>query len=1221
MSTGAPFTRPREGFRFRFGGLKVNEVPDAIGPTKYALAVNVREVGDSSIRTRPGQTQKFTTGNSIITDMRAYLGAANAAGDLSDVPRYLVRDAADNVWLDTGSSVGSLAATAYSGAAMIPFRPAASPTPWMYIANGADYQKFSSPDLSNVVTQQKVGIAEPQTPPDAFVSVVGRGEFPNALSAWTHGGTAGAGATSARVADTSGAVVADPASGGVVNSVQVSNASSYQRYMEIYINSVVYLVLDVFPRSAGYSISAIRYFSGTTGRCIIVPRNLAAGPGTEGQSILEQNLLSTLRRGALIAVGAETCIVWSITEGPDGTICIETSTALPHTTADGIAGLPAIQVIAVGGGPAPTPGHAISDTELDFTVTAGVGTETSPSAGAFTYGGFAFQPDDYFSFALKVDDLTKLNEIKLLFDVGDGSFTQNFYYYTVRPSDIASAVANASTQLASAQSVIQRAVIDEENAAAAHNQLKTASSAQLVPGSGQWGQFFVPISAFTRVGGDDTKSFLTMNAMQYLVNASATVHVSFADTTLFGSFQPDVGDVGEPYRYRVRPRSMVTGVKGNPSPSTRYGVSARRGKVVVNLPSAAYDGQIDTWDVFRFGGSVTSWRFIGSTPSSNSTFTDNFSDDAAQGGDELEFDNLEPWPSVDVPNNGTASTVCGTVAVVSTTDTDITYYLPGTLVQLGTVNVYTLWTRPVSLGGTNYLLQFVENAGAGTNLTYNIQEPLLANQALPYLWGPDVDGTVFAVGNPQHPGTLYFSKPFAPDSAPDTNNIEISPPSEALLGGCILDGLSYVASTERWWALYPQPDNPAQKFNFVQQPIARGLAAPYGVATDGKAIYWWAKDGIWSSSKGSLTDADLYSLFPHEGVVGNSYVYAATGQTVPAPDYSRAGTFRLTYANYYLYAVYQDSTGAYNVLVYDTRRGAWSLDVYGGAGLFVTAFYHPEQQAGSLASAPALYDELIMAIAPPPKGLPPKASVATQTVNANDITGAIHCALATFEYDGGDIRAPKQWGDFWVDCIPAAQNTGHTTASGEVLMVTPVSLGAAIAPAVSISPAVTRQRVPASVNGILVSDFVGLLFTWADDFLVLTIPTRLYAWQPSLTVQPAATIAYKTFGTSFGLDGYKHLRQVALAYVATAPVTLTIGTYDGQSPAVITLPGTGGAYQKTLFPVGPNKGLLYTFQFASAEPFQIFEDDSEYYVGAWLRDAAYAVPRNLGGREVEGAAI
>src|SRR5439155_7929642 len=130
------------------------------------------------------------------------------------------------------------------------------------------------------------------------------------------------------------------------------------------------------------------------------------------------------------------------------------------------------------------------------------------------------------------------------------------------------------------------------------------------------------------------------------------------------------------------PRSKITGAVGNPSPETRYGVNPRRQSVVVSLPSAAYDAQIDTWDIERYGGTVTSWRYAGSVPSSAANFIDNFDDDAVGAGDLLEFDNFEPWPVVDIPNNGTASIVNGTVALISTPDVDTATYLPGTLVQL-----------------------------------------------------------------------------------------------------------------------------------------------------------------------------------------------------------------------------------------------------------------------------------------------------------------------------------------------------------------------------------------------------------------------------------------------------------------------------------------------------------------------------------------------------------
>ena len=104
---------------------------------------------------------------------------------------------------------------------MIPFRPAESPVPWMYIANGSDYQSFSAPGAADAVTQQKVGIAEPQSAPDASISSVQVScvNEPAGGTTWTAAGTAGAVSLGARISDTVAAVFPDPL--GLVNTLQV----------------------------------------------------------------------------------------------------------------------------------------------------------------------------------------------------------------------------------------------------------------------------------------------------------------------------------------------------------------------------------------------------------------------------------------------------------------------------------------------------------------------------------------------------------------------------------------------------------------------------------------------------------------------------------------------------------------------------------------------------------------------------------------------------------------------------------------------------------------------------------------------------------------------------------------------------------------------------------------------------------------------------------------
>jgi hypothetical protein len=1301
------FTRPKEGFRFRFGGMKLNVRPDAMPPGKYPLAINVREYEEGTIRSRPGVTDLFGGAqHTSFTDLRAYSAIQN-----NNFPRILARDTVDNIWLDNGTQVGTLLGTgASSGATFIPFRPSQSPNPYMYIANGSDYQKFSAPSPTNAVVQRKVGIAEPQVAPDAgisqqLLSVVSRPATTN--NSYVNGGTAAATTTGARVTDQVVAVFPDPANTGMcsievggglmtagsVSGIVLTNAGSgygsapslnfsggggtgaqgyvtftqqwdghtftftltgivvtsggsgytsaptvtltggggtgatatafiqsasqtiqgYQPFMDIIIGSVppgnVFMVQDVFaPLANPLQIESIFYYSGASGLCVIVPSNIGTGPGIGNASNYDPLLFGALRRGALVQLNnAEVVLILNVTTGPDNTICFETTTVGTHVAGETITGIPTIYIQGV-----PTVGQAITSPTVSTSVTSGLGTVTQAlAASPFVSGGSSFQPDDYVHISINIGTLGSITEIKLLFDVGDGSFTQNFYYYTLRPADLAAAIANTITQLAAAQEVSQRSAIDEEAAIAANNYGATFSGAQSASGAAQWTEILFPISQLTRVGNDNTRSLANVNSAQLLINANASSTIQFNSLHVLGGYQPDVGDVGAPYRYRVRPRSSVTGARGNPSPEMRYGVSPRRQSVLVMLPFAVYDAQIDTWDIFRYGGSVTEWRKIGQAPSSSGTFIDNYDDDAAGEGEALDFDNYEPWPSIDIPLNVTATGVFGTVALVTIpAPTNVLRYLPGNLVQIGGQNVYTLRKRPVLISGTTYRMEFEENAGGGGGaMALSIYEPALANQMLPYMWGPDVDGTVFAVGDPLRPGTLYFSKGNNPDSAPDSYNIEIVQPAEPLLGGEIVDGLGFVASTERWWALYPQPDNPLQRYNFVQTQDTRGLAAPFGHCNDGKSRYWWAKDGIYSSSQGSLTDADLYPLFPHEGVEGSDVIY--NGIAIPAPNYALAAQFRLVYSLGFLYAFYPAvSTGlAGNVLVLNLKTGAWSLDNFADLNPLRTVFpvvltgYHVEQQSESAGS---LNPVLLFAGNITGIFLITTAQVFKQTDLSNDLGDPIQSTIAVAEFDAGDARAPKQWGDFFLDLQPSA-------AFGVV--ATPMSLGSPIAAPTTIPSGVNRTRLPVSVGGTLVSDFLGLLLQWTDDYTAQSAPTQLFMWQPSFDIQPARTIGWKTFGTSFGLQGFGHIQHIAIAWVSTTPITLTVTTFDGTSPQVITVPSSGGQYQKALFTLTFNKGQLFIFQATSTAPFQIFEDDIEIHVGAWSRQGPYQIFKSFGGAE------
>lgn len=873
--------------------------------------------------------------------------------------------------------------------------------------------------------------------------------------------------------------------------------SSYQREMAILIAGAPFVVQDVFtPIPNSLDIVGIYYYAGNTGRCVVVPKGLNPSPGTQGESLYNAAFMGSIRRGALVQIGNEVCYVLSTSVGPDGTISFETSTVGTHTPSETLSGVPSIEILGTC-----APGAAITSPDEEFSVTTGIGTITSQlSANPFVNGSVSFQEEDYLHFSVNIDNLANLSELKFLIDVGDGTFTENFYWYTVRPSDVGAAVQNTLTQLGAAELVAQRATIDEEQAAAAANQGTTSSSAQTVPGSSQWSEIMFPISALTRAGNDQTLSLNNAKAFQLLINASGALNVKFNSATVTGGFSPDVGDTGLPYMYWVRPRDSQTGARGNPSPIMRYGVSPRRQSVRIPLPTS-YPAYMDTWDIFRQGGAINDVRYLGSAPFSVATtyFDDNYSDDAIAANDVMETNNFQPFPTVGPPIKAVSATVTGTALVATFnqpsvepanagTLSQLAKLLPGNLINVGQ-QVFTLWTRPtLVIQGSNtqtWLMQLVENAGVIAAPFCAIREPAIASQSNQYVWGPDPNGVLFAVGDPLRAGGVSRTNPQNPDSAGEGNFDELCAPSEPLQNGCLLGGTSVVASSKRWWAGYPQ-QNPAVPYRWVEIQVGKELAAPFGICTDGKRVYFWAKDGICSHSLGaaqSLTDEDLYNIFPHEGkTIGQSVSYG--GQTVFPPDYSRKDNFRLAIVNGFLYADYQDATGTYRTLTYDTRRNAWCVDlVIVVAGPFATVDI-PTIHAGTI-------------------GVMTDSGVVKQQLFIGDRAGqidieqpganeSIFAVLATREEMLGDIRADKQFGDASLDCLPAA-------AIG--IVATPYSLNASVVGPTTVPTSAVRQLGVINLQGEQLKRSLGLLLQWIDQ----AGSSTLFAWQPSYIPKPEDT--------------------------------------------------------------------------------------------------------------------
>lgn len=233
----------------------------------------------------------------------------------------------------------------------------------------------------------------------------------------------------------------------------------------------------------------------------------------------------------------------------------------------------------------------------------------------------------------------------------------------------------------------------------------------------------------------------------------------------------------------------------------------------------------------------------------------------------------------------------------------------------------------------------------GTDLAYEIAEPILANQPLPYLFGPtDNINYTFGVGDALRPGTLYWCSGSNLDSAPDTNQMDVTDPGEPLVNGAMSGGRGVLFSIRRAWGIMPNFFNAlatvtgttGSTWTLQATSINRGLFIPRCVAIEGGGnIFFRVDDGIHISPGGggskSITDADLYPIFTHENEDGGTSVpqpVTREGVTIYPPDDSQPELQKFSIQNGYLYYDYVDTTNVPRTLVFDIQAMGWVWDLY-----------------------------------------------------------------------------------------------------------------------------------------------------------------------------------------------------------------------------------------------------------------------------------------------------
>lgn len=482
------------------------------------------------------------------------------------------------------------------------------------------------------------------------------------------------------------------------------------------------------------------------------------------------------------------------------------------------------------------------------------------------------------------------------------------------------------------------------------------------------------------------------------------VKVNGADLT------PIPGAVISSAQYRYVYRSAATGALSNPSPASDQQNVAALSNSLVATPST--DPQVDKIDWYRLDAGLLNYTYVGTGPNSTAAFTDTLLSTDISGNPILQFDNFEPFPSIDLPRKGVVNVANGVATYVSGDLFNIRW-LPGTIIVVGTV-AYTLDKRPTDtthLTATNTVIiggvPQTNKLATGTNLPYEIAQPTLASQQLPYVFGPtDNINFAFGVGDVLRPGTLYWCKGNNLDSAPDTNQQDLTSPSEPLQNGAMVGGLGVVMSSERGWLITPNffdalatvEGTVGSTWTIQDGGFTRGLYIPRCIAVDGGGrIFYRGKDGVYVSVRGapekSITDEDLFNLFVHEGEIPQPV--RRGGFVCFPPDDTKPTAQRFAVGMGYLYYDYQDVNGVSRTLVYDILVGGWVFDIY----QFAVAIH-------ALEEGPTVNNTLVGCT---------NGTVRPLALGGNE-TGTSVVVLPSDTK--GDSRSDKHWGDLFIEAAP-----------------------------------------------------------------------------------------------------------------------------------------------------------------------------------------------------------
>ncbi len=917
-----------------------------------------------------------------------------------------------------------------------------------------------------------------------------------------------------------------PVRTGILPPTQVVNTIAYAGAVTL---------IDAFTADTGYTTSNITL---NLAGSIYAVHGVSGTPvlGTDYENYFCGDGSSAKAQNYMLAVDASSNVrqIFQIAQNTDTFSINPISGSLP----------PATQTFGIGG------------------VTSSLGVAASTLASISKTASFNFgaaDPNDLiiFSFGL-INNPEAIQEIRLLFDINNGGYTESYYYRSITPPSYQSAISTPQTTAPS------EAVNDEIFARAggvANLSQVNSSATQIIPtddpsigqlqpvvliGGSGWTVALLPIGSFLPVGnagspGNDW-SAITGWQIQIITNSEgSTGEISFNGLYFQGGAGPSsYGGLGYDYRYIYTNAATLT--PSNPSgeqyfETTQSNPGATSTLVVLRQAiqvtgQYSSDPQVTHVWIYRRGGTLAdNWQYLDKIPNITGTgawtYKDVIEDSTIEQTQILGLANDAPVTStLQNPIATTLSAALNPTApftpITVTVAQSSAQFVPGQIVDVG--NPANLEQVYVVVGGTGTFtacIQLSHASGEQVNV-YSLPAVPCNLAALAY-------GQIWLAGDPNNPHLLYYSNPGYPENFGPQNYIAVTSPADPIMALINFRGALYVATLTTWYIV--QPGNPP-----IAQPTGskHGLVASFGWCQTESSIWYRAIDGIreFTGADGPYRTLDIEWVFQQGG---NAQIQSLS--PIPFANASNPSTDQMAFWNNQVFLTYLGQDGNYHRLTFHDIYKRWRDSSPDPTLYTLGPALYLEADTNTL-----LYSEAILGQSP--SWAVAQAEVVTQDYddggwgNSGLAQNPIPIAPQTPYFDQGAPNNQKQYNVLTIDA-----NTTNQILTIFLLFddgTTPANILN-----VGTIQSTTRTKFQLLVNAGLGQQAYRVALKWTGG---VTSAPIIYQADIHYALLPEQRSSFDSYWINYGQDESNLVKQGYFDYTSNAPITCQLFADGATTP-------------------------------------------------------------------------